>query len=146
MNNTQEVKKEKKNTKKTGDLGEGIASKFLERNGFTILSRNYRKKWGEIDIVAIKNEIIHFVEVKSVSCRTFPKVGLFSKDVNHETGIFRPEDNVHKFKYVKLSKAIQSYILEHHLEQKEWAIDVVTVYINKDLRLGRAFFIGNIII
>src|SRR3989344_3890108 len=54
-------------TQKIGEIGENLAIKFLMKHGFTILDRNYTKKWGEIDIVAEKESKIHFVEVKSVS-------------------------------------------------------------------------------
>ena len=50
---------------KTGQLGEDIACKYLISKGFTIIERNYRKKWGEIDIVSQKSGRIHFVEVKA---------------------------------------------------------------------------------
>ncbi|MBX4181397.1 YraN family protein, partial [Candidatus Parcubacteria bacterium] len=53
--------------RKLGDIGENIACDFLKNRGYTIVERNYLRKWGEIDIVARKGEVIHFVEVKSVS-------------------------------------------------------------------------------
>lgn len=40
------------NNIKIGNLGENIACNFLEKKGFKIIERNYRKKWGEIDIIA----------------------------------------------------------------------------------------------
>jgi len=57
----------KKNTKKIGDLGEEISVKYLKNKGFSILETNYLRKWGEIDIVAEKDEVVHFIEVKTVS-------------------------------------------------------------------------------
>ena len=57
-------------TQKTGEIGENIAVKFLVKHNFTILERNYTKKWGELDIVAEKQGKIYFIEVKSVS--SFP--------------------------------------------------------------------------
>jgi len=55
-------------SRKTGDLGESIACRFLINKGFSIVERNYLKKWGEIDIIAKKDGKAHFIEVKSVSC------------------------------------------------------------------------------
>ncbi len=53
-------------TKSKGDYFEDKASEFLSSNGFNIIERNfYAKKLGEIDIIAIKDDIYHFVEVKS---------------------------------------------------------------------------------
>ena len=42
--------------KEVGRVGEDIAAQFLERKGFKILARNYRKPWGEIDIIAEKGD------------------------------------------------------------------------------------------
>ena len=52
-------------SRKKGDLAEDRACEFLIKNGFRIVDRNFYSKFGEIDIIAIKNSILHFVEVKS---------------------------------------------------------------------------------
>jgi putative endonuclease len=44
----------KSKTSRTGALGEEIAATFLARKGFRIIEKNYRKPWGEIDIIAEK--------------------------------------------------------------------------------------------
>jgi putative endonuclease len=46
-------------------LGEQLASEHLERLGFTILERNYRTRWGELDIIAFDGRVMAFVEVKT---------------------------------------------------------------------------------
>lgn len=51
--------------KNTGDSGEDFAAAMLINNGFNILERNYSTKAGEIDIIATKDGIIHFIEVKT---------------------------------------------------------------------------------
>jgi len=48
-----------------GDKAEAKALKFLEQNGFYILDQNYYTRFGEIDIIAKKEEVLHFIEVKS---------------------------------------------------------------------------------
>ena len=49
-----------------GDKSEDLATLFLEQKGFVIVERNYfARKLGEIDIIALKNEVLHFIEVKS---------------------------------------------------------------------------------
>ncbi|MFP4562501.1 MAG: YraN family protein [Spirochaetia bacterium] len=48
-----------------GRLGEDRAEGFLEDNGFTVIERNYRTRRGEIDAVAVKNGVVHFIEIKS---------------------------------------------------------------------------------
>ena len=49
----------------TGKLGEELTAYYLQRSGYEILKRNFRIKGGEIDIIAAKNGIIAFVEVKT---------------------------------------------------------------------------------
>ncbi len=48
-----------------GNLGEDKACKFLDENGFMIIERNFYSRFGEIDIICSKDEVLHFVEVKS---------------------------------------------------------------------------------
>lgn len=49
-----------------GDESESLATRFLEQEGFIILERNYfARKLGEIDIIAQKEDVLHFIEVKS---------------------------------------------------------------------------------
>jgi putative endonuclease len=48
-----------------GDVAEDRACAFLLENGFLIIERNFYSRFGEIDIIAIKDEVIHFIEVKS---------------------------------------------------------------------------------
>jgi putative endonuclease len=48
-------------------MGEDIAAEHLIRRGFRVLNRNYRTRWGELDIVAYDGRVLAFVEVKSRS-------------------------------------------------------------------------------
>jgi len=48
-----------------GKKAEDLACDYLEKLGFKIVERNFYSKFGEIDIVAIKDDILHFIEVKS---------------------------------------------------------------------------------
>ena len=49
-----------------GDASEDLATAFLEQAGFVIVERNYfARKLGEIDIIAQKDDVLHFIEVKS---------------------------------------------------------------------------------
>jgi len=49
-----------------GDQSETLATHFLEQEGFVILERNYfARKLGEIDIIALREDVLHFIEVKS---------------------------------------------------------------------------------
>ncbi|QOY54455.1 YraN family protein [Candidatus Sulfurimonas marisnigri] len=48
-----------------GNIAEDKASEFLLENGFFVAERNFYSRFGEIDIIAVKDEVIHFIEVKS---------------------------------------------------------------------------------
>lgn len=50
--------------KQSGVHGENLVVQYLKRQDFTILARNYRKRYGEIDIIAQKNDLLAFIEVK----------------------------------------------------------------------------------
>ncbi len=50
---------------KIGDEGEALAASILEQKGYTILSRNFRCRFGELDIIASKDGTIVFVEVRT---------------------------------------------------------------------------------
>ena len=51
-------------TKKTGDDAERIAERFLTSQGLTLVARNYRCRFGEIDLIMRENETLVFVEVR----------------------------------------------------------------------------------
>jgi putative endonuclease len=118
---------------KIGELGENIAVRFLVKHGFKILDRNYTKKWGELDVVAEKQNKIHFVEVKSVSRETI--------------GGHRPEENMHPSKMKRMSRTIQTYLLSKKtLDDKEWQVDLLVVYIDLNNKKARVKKIEDLIL
>jgi putative endonuclease len=123
-----------------GRIGEDIAAQYLSDKGFDIVSRNYRKKVGEIDIVAEKTGTVHFVEVKAVSRENVsPKI---SNDFDH-----RPEENVHKWKIDRLGRAISLYLQEYHSKKDiNWQVDVIALEINQINKTVHLNFIKDIII
>ena len=52
------------NTRVIGAFKEDIAISYLEENGFKIIERNFKCKIGEIDVIAKKDEVIRFIEIK----------------------------------------------------------------------------------
>lgn len=110
-------------TRKIGQLGEQVAAVFLMKHGFSIIQRNYWKKWGEIDLIAEKAGVIHFVEVKSTTYKTRQ---LLSYAVTH--GTWRPEEQVHQFKLHQIARAAETWINETSFVG-EWRIDVAAVRI-----------------
>lgn len=51
-------------TKQKGDIGEKFTERYLKKNGYKILERNYRQKCGEIDIIAQKVNILYLRKLK----------------------------------------------------------------------------------
>lgn len=135
---------EKTHKQKIGKTGEDIAEKYLQNKGFLIVDKNYLKKYGEIDIIAKKGEILHFIEVKSVSCENFDDL---EGKVSHITGSYRPEDNVHRQKLKRLSNTLQVYLFEKfQKDQPEWVFDVITVKLSIKTRQARIKFLENLIL
>ena len=131
-------------TQKTGEIGENIAVRFLMKHNFLILERNYTKKWGEIDIIAEKDEKLYFIEVKSVSRETLA-------DVTHETiDQYNPEDNMHPWKLKRLSRVIQTYLLSKDLDEKakeiDWQVDLLVVFLSKKEKKAKIKVVSDIIL
>lgn len=97
----------------SGKQGETAAAKYLKQNGYKILERNYRKTYGEIDIIAQKGENIAFVEVKTRKSDAYGT----------------PAEFVTAGKQKKIIKAAYTYIQEHNLDA-EFTFDIVEVYLN----------------
>ncbi len=115
--------------KRIGNTGESIARKFLEKRGFRIIAMNYRKPWGEIDIIGEKAGSIRFIEVKTVSRETL-------NDVTHEIGGYRPEEMVHEAKLRKIARTAEMYMNEKGLDA-DFQIDVVCVFLGMRERRAR---------
>jgi putative endonuclease len=122
-----------------GKIGEKTACMFLMKRGFRIIEQNYWKKWGEIDIIAKNKGKLHFVEVKTVSRENV-------RDVSRETiDEYRPEENVHPKKLEKLSRVIQTYLLEKNYED-EWQFDVIAIFLDIKNREAKCTYIEDVII
>lgn len=84
-----------------GRLGEQIAAAYLEKNGYHILEKNYSMKRAEIDIIARKNHVAVFVEVKT---RTGDNFGL-------------PEESIDGRKIARIRSAAGSFLKERKIEK-----------------------------
>lgn len=116
---------------KTGEIGENIAVRFLMKHNFSIVERNYTKKWGEIDIVAEKENKIYFIEVKSVSKITYSG---------------RPEDNMHPWKLKRMARVIQTYLMSRKMSEREWQVDLLVVFLNLKDKTARIKVVEDIIL
>ncbi len=95
-----------------GNLGEELAEDFLINKGFTILHRNWRHSHYEIDIVALKNNIPHFVEVKTRSSKHYGE----------------PEESVNKKKMRSLLQAADEFLYRNP-QFSNFHIDILSINI-----------------
>jgi len=116
-----------------GTLGEDVACMFLIRKGYRIVTRNYRRSMGEIDIVAKKGESLHIVEVKCMSVEDF------SRERNQE-----PEDMVTASKLRKLRRVSECFN-DEYVRGREAQIDLVTVLIHRHQKVARCKLYENIL-
>ncbi len=120
-------------TKTIGDLGEEIAVEHLVKSGCKIITRNYRQKFGEIDIVAkAKDGRLLFIEVKTL----LAKRGAETK----------PEDNMTYDKIRKFKKISEFYALKYPelVGERGWRGDVVAIQLFPEYltELGNNFVIN----
>jgi len=126
---------------KVGEIGENIACRFLMKHNFLILDRNYTKKWGEIDIVAKKQDKLYFVEVKSVT-HSFSSIS--RQEISNR---YRPEENMHPWKIKRISRTIQTYLLSKKIEDnKKWQVDLLVVYLDLNNKKARIKVVNDIIL
>ncbi len=104
-----------------GVLGEQIAQKFLEKKGYVCICKNYRKPWGEIDLVMQYVDRLLFVEVKTVES--------LSSSWTVVKECCRPEERVTREKVAKLRRVIGSYVLEKRVEGN-WCFGVCGVLLD----------------
>jgi putative endonuclease len=114
--------------KNFGDSAERLAAHFLEQNGYHILARNVRTRYGEIDLVAEDADGIAFVEVKARRGR----------------GNGAPEEALTPRKQLKLVQLGDAFIAENEMySSRSWRIDVVAVELDKSGKLIRVEAIKN---
>lgn len=131
------------NTQKVGQLGEDVACKYLIKHGFSIIERNYTRKWGEIDIIATKDDVLYFIEVKA------RKVGPTFFEENYKFLIsqeIRPEENMHAWKMMRLRRVVETYLISQRIGNINWRFDVLLVYLDTDNRKARVKVVENVIL
>ena len=125
-----------------GSWGEDLAATYLTERGYTILERNVRTSYGEIDLVAQKEiggregeggideeSVLVFVEVKT---RRSTKYGL-------------PEEAMTSRKQAHLLAAIQSYLQSHPELAGSWRVDVIAILHSKNIPVPEIIHFENAI-
>lgn len=102
-----------------GMRGEEAAARHLEKNGYRMLSRNYRCRLGEIDIVALDRDVLVFVEVRSRS--------------SNEYGL--AQESVGGRKQFKLRQLAWYYLKAEGIDGRDCRFDVIAVLFDKNGRM-----------
>ena len=106
----------------TGEIGEKLAVDYLKTRGFKIVSRNFRVKFGELDIVCQKGRLLVFVEVKAL--------------VSGSEQRFLPEQHFTKQKIARLKRAIEIFLIKNKLPDGiEQRLDLIAIELDENTNL-----------
>jgi putative endonuclease len=97
-----------------GKSGEDLACRELERRGYAIVARRYRRRGGELDIVARDGDTTVFVEVKTRQGRRFGAAG----------------EAVHQLKRRRMMHLALDYVMRHRLTDSPCRFDVVSIHLD----------------
>ena len=98
-----------------GHWGEARAAQYLIAKGYTIVDRNVRTPYGEIDLVVKDEEVLVFVEVKTRSGRSFGNA----------------EESITDKKLQHMIDSAEAYLQEHLEHSGDWRIDVIAIHASK---------------
>lgn len=112
---------------RVGRMGEALARTHLEKIGYSVLHDNYRGKSGEIDLVARKDGVLVFVEVRTRKAR----------------GFGTPEESITQAKRDRMVALAHEYVQAHPADHSEWRIDVVAIELGRTGAPSRVEVIEN---
>ncbi|CAG0928101.1 hypothetical protein TFLX_00744 [Thermoflexales bacterium] len=112
-----------------GQRGEQYAAHYLTAHGYALRERNWRCAVGELDLVAEKDGVLIFVEVRT----------------RHGDRLGTPEESITPAKRAKLIAAAQTYLDEHGQADRDWRIDVVAIEVGSLGEVKRCALIENAI-
>ena len=118
-------KKVKDSSVEKGKEGEEEAVRFLKKLGYKIIDRNYKTKFGEIDIIALDSSTLVFIEVKKRKSLAFGK----------------PEEAVDIKKQKKILKVAISYLKEKKIRDKDLRFDIIGITNDKPELIKSAFLL-----
>lgn len=114
-----------------GRLGEELVSKYLRRKGYLIISRNYNVEHiGEIDIIAVRDGVMHFVEVKSSST---------TEICNH----LHPKQNFDNAKKIRTIGVMQRYCYRNNIQLPR-CVDLAAIYVSRETYKAEILYLENV--
>jgi len=102
--------------KALGQRGEEIAVQYLQNRGYRILGRNFRTRYGELDVICMKKDVLVFVEVKT------------RRSLAYGTA----EEALTPAKIEHIRKVALHYLNAHPVKHKEIRFDVITILMTND--------------
>lgn len=111
-----------------GKIGEDAAAKYIQSLGYTILERNFKARYAELDIVALDQNTLVCIEVKS---RIGDRFGL-------------PQEAVTPKKLFSIQRALLYYVLMHPEAPKSLRIDVISVILGTTNEVSKIEYFKNI--
>ena len=115
--------------RETGMIGEKLARDFLANNGYKIVDTNYRCRAGEVDIIALQEDTLVFIEVRTKKSRSFGS----------------PEESITPRKAEHMRLAALQYAIEHEDMPQTWRIDLVAIEMNREGKAERIELIENVV-
>lgn len=109
-------------------LGEDLACDYLKRKGYKIIDRNFRKGYGEIDIIAIFKNTLVFIEVKTRMSQSYGT----------------PFESITSWKLRALVRTAQFYKMRSNKLPDQMRLDAVSVVLNQNKNLQKIEHIENI--
>ena len=109
-----------------GKKGEQMAEEYFILNGFTVLHRNWRSGKFEVDLIALKGSVLHFIEVKLRSSKDFGP----------------PEKKVNKKKFRNLLSAADEFLFQQN-QYRHVQFDVLAINLEKN-REPELFYIEDV--
>lgn len=114
----------KKFNKDIGYYGEELATNFLIENGYKIIDRNFSNRFGEIDIICSKDDILSFVEVKS------------RYTIKYGRGI----ESISTMKIKSIKKLTKYFLLNNNFNDFFIRFDIIEVYLNNNNNKNKIIF------
>ena len=104
--------------KRLGELAETLTAEHLRRKGYRILTRNYRCRYGEVDIIALDNRTLVFIEVRAKSA----------------AGFGTPQESVGYRKQARLREVARHYLATEQTKGTLCRFDVVAIQFDPESR------------
>lgn len=123
------MSEKKMSSAELGKKGEDLASSFLLENNISIIERNIRTDYGEIDILGEENGTLIFFEVKTRRSKLYGN----------------PEDAVNKIKKEHMVNSALDYLQSYPGKDVDWRIDVIAINIGKQGEINFEWFKNAII-